>query len=115
MADKVIVIGGGAAGLMAAGSAAERGADAVLLEKNDILGKKLRISGKGRCNITNAMPINDFTACYPGNGRFLYSALTRFTNQDLTAFSAGMGSRPRLNGAGGFSLNQTAPIRWPMP
>ncbi|HXK96271.1 MAG: NAD(P)/FAD-dependent oxidoreductase [Limnochordia bacterium] len=100
MADKVIVIGGGAAGLMAAGSAAERGADAVLLEKNDILGKKLRISGKGRCNITNAMPINDFTACYPGNGRFLYSALTRFTNQDLTAFFGRYGVKTKVERGG---------------
>ena len=91
MADKVIVIGGGAAGLLAAGTAAELGAEVELLEKNDILAKKLRISGKGRCNLTNAMPIAEFIACYPGNGKFLYSALARFTNQDLIEFVARYG------------------------
>lgn len=83
MANRVIVVGGGAAGLMAAGTAAGQGADVLLLEKNDLPGKKIRISGKGRCNITNARTIREFIAHYPGNGKFLYSALHRFTNSDL--------------------------------
>lgn len=96
MAGRVIVIGGGAAGLLAAGTAAERGAEVVLLEKNDILAKKIRISGKGRCNITNAVSIKDFIPHYPGNGKFLYSALTRFTNQDLLTLLARYGINTKV-------------------
>ncbi len=79
----VLVIGGGAAGLMAAGTAAMYGADTCLLEKNDKCGKKLFITGKGRCNVTNAAPINDFLGQIPGDGRFLYSAFSNFNNEDL--------------------------------
>lgn len=77
------VIGGGAAGLMAAGVLAERGSDVVLIEKNDFLGKKIRITGKGRCNITNIADLEDFFANIPTNSKFLYSALYSFTNTDL--------------------------------
>ena len=77
MANRVIVVGGGAAGLMAAGTAAGQGADVLLLEKM-IFQAKDRISGKGRCNITNARTIREFIAHYPGNGKFLYSALHRY-------------------------------------
>lgn len=79
----VIVIGGGAAGLMAAGTAAMYGADTCLLEKNEKCGKKLFITGKGRCNVTNAAPIADFMGQIPGDGRFLYSAFSTFNNEDL--------------------------------
>lgn len=96
MPSKVIVIGGGAAGLMAAGAAAESGAEVLVIEKNAALAKKIRISGKGRCNLTNAVPIAEFIASYPGNGRFLYSALRQFTNQDLVAFFARYGVKTKV-------------------
>ena len=84
MTDKtVVVIGGGAAGLMACGRLKERVKKVILLEKNDILGKKLRITGKGRCNLTNAAPISDFFENIPTNSKFLFSALNNFTNTDL--------------------------------
>lgn len=85
MTDKtVVVIGGGAAGLMACGRLKERVRKVILLEKNDILGKKLRITGKGRCNVTNAVPISEFFENIPTNSKFLFSALNNFTNNDLT-------------------------------
>ena len=71
----VIVCGAGAAGLMAAGTAAQYADKVILIEKNDRVGKKLRITGKGRCNITNAREIEDMIDMYPSNGKFLYSAL----------------------------------------
>lgn len=84
MADqKVLVIGGGAAGLLAAGRAAELGANVVLLEKNKMVGRKLLITGKGRCNVTNAGDINKFIENFSGNGRFLFSAFSKFFNQEL--------------------------------
>ena len=79
----VIVCGGGAAGMMAAGTAAEYADKVILIEKNDRLGKKLRITGKGRCNITNACEIEDMIGMYPVNGKFLYSALYTFTNDNI--------------------------------
>ena len=79
----VLVIGAGAAGLMAAGTAAMYGADTCLLEKNEKCGKKLFITGKGRCNVTNAAPIADFMGQIPGDGRFLYSAFSTFNNEEL--------------------------------
>ncbi len=82
----VIVIGGGPAGMIAAGTAASYGAKTALLEKNEKLGKKLFITGKGRCNVTNNAPIRDFMEQIPGNGRFLYSAFSSFNNEDLCAF-----------------------------
>lgn len=83
MSNRVIVIGGGAAGLMAAAQAAERGKDVLLLEKNDRVGKKLLISGKGRCNITNSTDIEGMIQNIPGNGNFLYSSLYTFSNEDM--------------------------------
>ncbi len=76
--DRVIVIGGGAAGMMAAGAAAGAGARVILLEKNRILGKKLLITGKGRCNLTNACEIDEVVARFDTNGKFLYSSLNAF-------------------------------------
>jgi predicted Rossmann fold flavoprotein len=81
--NQVLVIGGGAAGLLAAGRAAQKGASVLLLEKNKMMGRKLRITGKGRCNVTNAGDIRQFIEQYPGQGRFLYSAFSRFFNHDL--------------------------------
>ena len=86
MKKRVIVVGGGPAGLMAAGRAGERGHDVLLLEKNNKLGKKLLISGKGRCNITNTADIEELIENTPGNGYFLYSSFYRFSNYDLIDF-----------------------------
>ena len=85
MAD-IIVIGGGAAGLMAGITAARQGASVVVLERMKEPGKKMMITGKGRCNITNACPMEEFIPNLPGNGKFLFSALQQFTNDDLLRF-----------------------------
>lgn len=79
----VIIIGGGAAGMLAAGRASELGKKTLLLEKNDRLGKKILISGKGRCNITNSTDIEGLIENTPGNGYFMYSAFYTFSNTDL--------------------------------
>ena len=91
MSKEVVVVGGGAAGMMAAITAAEQGAQVRLLEPNERLGKKLNITGKGRCNVTNNCPVEELMAHIPRNGRFLYSALTRFTSADAMAFFEGLG------------------------
>ncbi len=83
---KIIVIGGGAAGMMAAITAAEQGADVVLLEKNEKLGKKIYITGKGRCNVTNACETEELLKNIVTNRRFLYSALYSFTNENTMRF-----------------------------
>jgi len=83
---KIIVIGGGAAGMMAAGQAALSGAEVLLFEKMNQLGRKLRISGKGRCNITNTAPIEDFIEEFHPNGLFLRQAFSRFFSDDLVSF-----------------------------
>ena len=81
---KVIIIGGGPAGILAAISAAkENNNQIILLEKNNSLGRKLLITGKGRCNITSSIEIDEFIKNIPGNGRFLYSAFQNYTNQDI--------------------------------
>ena len=80
---RVVVIGGGAAGLMAAVIAGREGAKVTLLEKMNYVGKKMGITGKGRCNITNACDMSDFIKNTPGNGKFLYGAYERFTNEDV--------------------------------
>jgi predicted Rossmann fold flavoprotein len=83
---RVAVIGGGAAGMMAAISAAECGASVVLIERNAQCGKKLKITGKGRCNVTNDCDVREFLNNVPTNPRFLYSALGRFSTEDTKAF-----------------------------
>ena len=80
---RVVIIGGGAAGLMSAVIAGREGAQVTLLEKMNYLGKKMGITGKGRCNVTNAAPMSEFIKNTPGNGKFLYGAYERFSNQDL--------------------------------
>ncbi len=82
----VIVVGAGPAGMMAAAAAAENGARVTLLEKKEQAGKKLKLTGKGRCNITSALEGETFMSGYAGNGRFLYSALNQFSNKDLISF-----------------------------
>lgn len=91
MSKKIVVIGGGAAGMVAAISAAERGASVTLLEPNERLGKKLNITGKGRCNLTNNAGLEELLANIPRNGKFLYSAFSRFSAQDSMAFFEGLG------------------------
>ena len=88
---KVAVIGGGPAGMMAAITAAESGADVTLFEKNEKLGKKLYISGKGRCNITNDCSAQEFFANVATNPRFLYSAIYKFSPQDAIEFCQSRG------------------------
>lgn len=87
----IIVIGGGSAGLMASVAASEDGAQVLLLDKGNKLGRKLGISGGGRCNVTNAKEIDDLIKYIPGNGRFLYSALANFSNRDIMNFFENMG------------------------
>ena len=87
----VVVIGGGAAGSMCALTAAQRWLSVVLLEPNKMLGKKLRITGKGRCNVTNNCDIKTVLANIPGDGRFLYSALNRFEPRDTMALFESLG------------------------
>jgi predicted Rossmann fold flavoprotein len=83
---KVLVVGGGPAGMMAAGEAAGLGAETLLLEKNDRPGRKLLLTGKGRCNLTNIAPVSDFINHFHPNGRFLRSAFARYFSEDLIAF-----------------------------
>ena len=87
----VVVIGGGAAGSMCALTAAQRGLHVVLLEPNKMLGKKLRITGKGRCNVTNHCDVKTILANIPGDGRFLYSALNRLGPQETMALFESLG------------------------
>nr|WP_069329746.1 NAD(P)/FAD-dependent oxidoreductase [Paenibacillus nuruki] len=87
----IIVIGGGSAGLMASVAASEDGAQVLLVDKGNKLGRKLGISGGGRCNVTNAKEIDDLIKYIPGNGRFLYSALANFSNRDIMTFFENMG------------------------
>ncbi|OZQ65574.1 aminoacetone oxidase family FAD-binding enzyme [Paenibacillus sp. VTT E-133280] len=87
----VIVIGGGPSGLMASVAAAEHGASVLLIDKGAKLGRKLGISGGGRCNVTNVKERDELISYIPGNGRFLYSAFDHFNNQDIIAFFEGLG------------------------
>lgn len=80
---KVVIIGGGPAGMLSAISAGTNKNDVIILEKMNMLGRKLLITGKGRCNITSSIPIDEFIKNVPGNGKFLYSCLNNFTNEDI--------------------------------
>lgn len=86
-----IVIGGGPSGLMAAIAAAEEGAKTLLLEKGNKLGNKLAISGGGRCNVTNRLPIDEIIKHIPGNGKFLYGPFSIFNNEDIITFFENLG------------------------
>ena len=83
---KVVVVGGGPAGMMAAITASENGNEVYLFEKNNKLGKKLLITGKGRCNITSSLDMKEFISNVPGNGKFLYSVFDNYTNIDIINF-----------------------------
>ncbi|MBQ7472886.1 MAG: NAD(P)/FAD-dependent oxidoreductase [Oscillospiraceae bacterium] len=87
----LVVIGGGPSGMMCAIQAAERGKKVVILDDNRQLGRKLRITGKGRCNLTNNCDVKTIMQNIPGDGRFLYSALSRFGPQETMAFFTGLG------------------------
>ncbi|AZU63661.1 NAD(P)/FAD-dependent oxidoreductase [Neobacillus mesonae] len=87
----VIVIGGGPSGLMAAIAAGEKGAKVLLIDKGEKLGRKLAISGGGRCNVTNRLPIDEIIKHIPGNGKFLYSAFSIFNNEDIIKYFEGLG------------------------
>ena len=91
MSKEIVVVGGGAAGMMAAISAAEKGSHVTLLEPNERLGKKLNIIGKGRCNVTNDAGLEELLANTPKNGKFLYSAFSRFDGRDAKAFFESLG------------------------
>lgn len=91
MTYDVIIVGGGPAGLMASVAAAERGVRVLLLDKGDKLGRKLAISGGGRCNVTNNREIEEIIRHIPGNGRFLYSPFAIFNNRDIIRFFEGLG------------------------
>ena len=91
MSETIVVVGGGAAGMMAAIAAAERGATVTLLEPNERLGKKLNITGKGRCNVTNNADTQTLLANVPRNGKFLYSAFSHFDGRDAMTFFEALG------------------------
>lgn len=97
---QIIVIGGGAAGLMAAVIAGREGARVILLEKMNMVGKKMGITGKGRCNITNNADMVEFIKNTPGNGKFLYSAYERFSNEDLLELLHSWGLKTKVERGG---------------
>lgn len=98
--SKVLVIGGGAAGMMAAITAAANGGEVLLLEKNEKLGKKLFITGKGRCNITNAADTEDLFSAIVSNPKFLYSSFYSFTNSQVIDFFEGLGVKTKIERGG---------------
>ena len=98
--SKVLVIGGGAAGMMAAVTAAANGGEVLLLEKNEKLGKKLFITGKGRCNITNAADTEDLFSAIVSNPKFLYSSFYSFTNSQVIDFFEGLGVKTKIERGG---------------
>lgn len=98
--NKVVVVGAGPAGLFAALQASQRGADVTLVEKKERPARKLLITGKGRCNLTNNADIQDFIENIPGNGEFLYSAFYRFDNNQLIEFFNNLGVKTKVERGG---------------
>ena len=98
--EKIIVVGGGPAGLMAAVKAAENGSEVLLLEKMNRVGKKMLITGKGRCNITNTAQIPELIKNITGNGAFLNSTIRAFDNEDVIAFFNGLGLSTKIERGG---------------
>ncbi len=94
--NRVIVVGGGAAGLIAAGTAAQNGADVLLVESNARPARKVMITGKGRCNVTNQCDVQEFIANVPTNARFLYSSFSSFTPQDVRDLLADYGVETKV-------------------
>lgn len=103
---KIAVIGGGAAGLMAAWAAADGGADVVLLEKNSKCGKKIYITGKGRCNVTNDCDVQEYLTHVVHGGKFLTGAVYAFSPRALWTTSKEADSNLKLNEETEFSLFQ---------
>ncbi|MFC1727347.1 NAD(P)/FAD-dependent oxidoreductase [Patescibacteria group bacterium] len=93
---EVTIIGAGPAGIMAAIAASQKGKKVVLLERNNRAGKKLLLTGKGRCNLTTAKPIPQIVEAFGKNGKFLYSAFTKFSNQDLISFFESQGVKTKV-------------------
>ena len=107
--ERIIVVGGGPAGMMAAIKAAENGAQVVLLEKMNRLGKKMLITGKGRCNITNVAEKQELIRNIPGNGKFLYSCLKAYDNEDVQLFFQNLGVPTKVERGGrGFPVSDKA-------
>jgi predicted flavoprotein YhiN len=98
--ESIIVIGGGASGMMAAGRAAEMGAHVILLERTGKLGQKILVSGKTRCNLTNARDLDHFISMYGSNGRFLYGAFNHFFREDLVSFLSRYGVETKTERGG---------------
>ena len=94
--SKVVVVGGGAAGMMAAYQASENGHKVILVDKNEKLGKKIYITGKGRCNLTNAGELEEIFNNIMTNRKFLYSALYSFTNDDVINFFENNGMKTKI-------------------
>lgn len=93
---KVVVIGAGASGLLAAGFAAKSGANVILIDKNRRVGRKIMITGKGRCNLTNDCDVQSFIRNVPVNGKFLYSAINSFTPYDTMRFFEDLGLKLKI-------------------
>ena len=98
--NKIIVIGGGCAGMMSAIRAAEHGANVTLFEKMPRVGRKLGITGKGRCNLTNTADVAEIVKNLPGNGKFLYSALKNFSSADTVKFFSELGVVTKIERGG---------------
>ena len=98
--SKILVVGGGAAGMMAAVTAARRGKNVLLLEKNEKLGKKLFITGKGRCNLTNSAEVEELFAAVVSNPKFLYSSFYSFTNNQAIGFFEELGVKTKVERGG---------------
>lgn len=98
--SKILVVGGGAAGMMAAVTAARRGKNVLLLEKNEKLGKKLFITGKGRCNLTNSAEVEELFNAVVSNPKFLYSSFYSFTNDQVISFFEGLGVKTKVERGG---------------
>ena len=108
----IIVIGGGAAGLMAAGQAARAGARVLVLEKMDYPARKLGITGKGRCNLTNTAPLDEFARRFGSGESFVRHSLTAFDNNALIDFFTGLGIELiRERGGTGFSRSRPCAAR----
>ena len=98
--SKVLIIGGGAAGLLAGISAAKSGAEVLIIEKMPKVGRKLLITGKGRCNITNVCSIQELIKNLPGNGKFMYSAFSKFSNNDIIQLLESNGLKTKVERGG---------------
>jgi Predicted flavoproteins len=97
---KVIVVGGGAAGMLAGIAATKQGAKVIVFEKMPNIGRKLLITGKGRCNITNACTTQELIKQLPGNGRFLYGAFSQFSNHDMVELLESHGLKTKVERGG---------------